>query len=616
MCGIMGYVGKNDCVGFLINGLKRLEYRGYDSSGVAAGNSSFTIVKSEGKIENIERILETKPLKGTIGIGHTRWATHGKPNSVNAHPHRTGSTVLVHNGIIENYEPLRAELIEKGYQPISETDSELFGHLVEEQLKQGLAFEEAVRTAFLQLEGSCSIVVVNDKFPDRIVAVKNGTPMVVAHSASSGGSFVASDAQAIIEHTRDVTFLENEDFVVCTKEGFSVHSLKKPLGPGSVIKRDSTVLDWALQSLDKAGYPHYMLKEIHEQPRAILDTLDNLVERETAIPRMEGLRAILQNVRKVQIVACGTAWHAGLVGKYILEQIARLPVEVDLASEYRYREPIVGPDTLFLAVTQSGETADTLAALREAKRQGAMTAAICNVRGSSIAREAGFTMFTAAGPEIGVASTKAFTTQILVLMMLGQYVAHFKHIEEQGSIDHPKLDLHFFLKLPHLIQGALDTEKKIAAIAKRCIDSPRGFFFLGRGRLYPNALEGALKMKEISYIHAEGYPAGEMKHGPIAMVDAGMTIVVLAPRDGLFDKTVSNLQEVKARGGRIVAIGNRGDDQLFKLADEFLEYDFADDFSDVLVAAIPLQLLAYHTAVLRGTDIDKPRNLAKSVTVE
>jgi len=612
MCGIVGYVGRQECSNYLLEGLRRLEYRGYDSAGIAChdGNGSgFKVVKAEGKLENIERILAAKPLAGAIGIGHTRWATHGKPNAVNAHPHRAGSTVLVHNGIIENYEDLREELTTKGYKMVSETDSELFGHLVEDYQAHELSFEEAVRTSFLRLKGACSIVVVNDKNADTIIAIRNGTPLVVAKAPKAGGCFVASDAQAIFEHTNEVTYLENEDMVVCTKEGFTIYSLHDHTSKRTPIQRQSVVLDWTPGSMDKGGYPHYMLKEIHEQPRAVLDTLDNLVNRDTGTLKSQAFEEMMKRANRIQLLACGTAWHAALVGKYIIESEARIPVEVDLASEYRYRKPIVDEKTLVIAISQSGETADTLAALREAKRLGAMTAAICNVRGSTLAREASFALFTAAGPEIGVASTKAFTTQILALMLLGQYGGA---VRGNGS---GQLDVHFFLKLPHVIQTALDQASKVEAIAKSCIES-KGFLFIARGRLFPIALEGALKMKEISYMHAEGYPAGELKHGPIAMVEPSMTIVVLAPRDELYEKTISNLQEVKARGGRIVAIGNTGDEQLARLSDHFLGYPFTHDWSDPMLASIPLQFLAYYAAVLRGTDVDKPRNLAKSVTVE
>jgi glucosamine--fructose-6-phosphate aminotransferase (isomerizing) len=612
MCGIIAYVGDRDCARFLIEGLRRLEYRGYDSAGIACDKrdgKGFQIVKAGGKLENIERELKGSPLSGNIGIGHTRWATHGKPNTVNAHPHRTGATVLVHNGIIENYENIRAELVSKGHQIISETDSELFGHLVEEIQKGGMGFEEAVRTAFLKLEGSCSIVVVSDRDPEKVIAIRNGTPLLVAHASKAGGCFIASDVQAVLEHTNTVTYLEDEDMVVCRRDGFQIFRLREP---GKRVDRKAVTLDWTLASMDKAGFPHYMLKEIHEQPRAILDTLDNLVERDTGLPRFEPMAAMIKKASKIQIVACGTAWHAALIGKYILENEARMPVEVDLASEYRYRDPVAGPDTLVLAISQSGETADTLAAIWEAKRRGAMTAAICNVRASTLTREADFTLFTAAGPEIGVASTKAFTTQVLVLMLLGQFVGRVR----DGKLDHKlPFDLHFYLRLPHLMQAALDEAGAVEAIARECINS-KGFLYIARGRLFPIALEGALKMKEISYMHAEGYPAGELKHGPIALVEPSMTMVVLAPRDSLYDKTISNLQEVKARGGRIVTIGNKGDAQLQRLSDKFLGYDFGGDWSDPLLASIPMQLLAYHVAVMKGTDVDKPRNLAKSVTVE
>ncbi|MGE4234463.1 MAG: glutamine--fructose-6-phosphate transaminase (isomerizing) [Bacteriovoracia bacterium] len=616
MCGIIGYIGKQNCSDFLLTGLKRLEYRGYDSAGIACFVSTtpktghFEIVKAGGRLTNIEAILGSKPLDGKIGIGHTRWATHGAPNTVNSHPHRAGSTVLVHNGIIENYESIREDLIASGYEMVSETDSELFGHLVEEESKKSRNFPEAVRRAFLKLQGSSSIVVVSDEFPDQVIAIRNGTPLIVAQSQKVQGCFVASDAQAILGHTNEITYLENEEMVICKEDGFKIYSVKSPIQSENIIQRDSTVLDWSADRLDMAGYPHFMLKEIYEQPRAILDTLDSLVDRETGIARFEKIGSYLAAAKKIQLVACGTAWHASLVGKYLIEKTLRIPVEVDLASEYRYRDPVCGSDTLFLAISQSGETADTLAALREAKQRGAMTAAICNVRGSTISREAGVVVHTAAGPEIGVASTKAFTTQVLVLMMLAQYAA--KQATQSESVG---LDLHFFSKLPHLVQSVLELDKEILAISKNVVTSS-GLLFIGRGRMYPIALEGALKTKEITYIHAEGYPAGELKHGPIAMVDSTMTVVVLAPRDSLYEKTISNLQEVKARGAKILAIGSKNDVQLKNNANYFVGCDFANDWSDPLIATIPLQFLAYHMAVLRGTDVDRPRNLAKSVTVE
>ncbi len=596
----------------MVDGLKRLEYRGYDSSGIAISRndqSNFEVRKAEGKIERLEIALRNSPIQGAIGLGHTRWATHGKPNTINAHPHRAGTTVLVHNGIIENFESIREELLARGASIVSETDSELFGHLVEEELKKTATFEEAVRLSFLKLEGSCSIVVVNDRFPGKIVAVRTGTPLVVSRSQKADGCFVASDAQAIVEHTDEVTYLEPRDLVVCTQSEFKIFPIDKKISPENEIKRSATKLDWKMADFDKAGFPHFMLKEIHEQPRAILDTLDLLIERDTMRARMEEIGALVQRASKIQIIACGTAWHAGLVGKYLLESVARVPVEVDLASEYRYRDPVIDEHTLVLAVSQSGETADTLAALREAKRKGAMTAAICNVRGSSMPREVAATLFTAAGPEIGVASTKAFTTQILVFMMLGQFLAHARGVKTKAP------DVHFFLQLPHQVQSALELAPLVQKISESCLQS-RGYLYIARGRLFPIALEGALKMKEISYVHAEGYPAGELKHGPIAMVESNMTVVVLAPRDELYEKTMSNLQEVKARGGRIVAVGDHDDFSLQKLSDHFIGMRFAHDWSDSILATIPMQLLAYYTAVLKGTDVDKPRNLAKSVTVE
>lgn len=616
MCGIIGYVGQKECLNYLINGLKRLEYRGYDSSGVGifqAEKKAFEVLKSEGKLDRIEALLQSqkKQPKGTIGIGHTRWATHGKPNSTNAHPHRAGATVLVHNGIIENYESIRADLLSKGAKLLSETDSELFAHMVEAQRLQGLSFEDAVQAAFLQLQGSCSIVVVNDEFPDRIVAVRNGTPLIVAHSKQAQGSFVASDAQAVLEHTREITFLENMELVICRKEGFEIYPLRKPLTAANKITRAPLKLDWEPASMEKSGFEHYMLKEIYEQPRAILDTIDSLMDRESGIPKMPLLGEMIRGAQKIQLLGCGTAWHAALVGKYLIEKVARIPVEVDLASEYRYREPIVNEHTLVLVVSQSGETADTLAALVEAKKRGAMTAAICNVRGSSIAREAGITLFTAAGPEIGVASTKAFTTQVLVFMMLAQYLAHVR-----GRPAPKFLDLAFYNRIPHQIQLVLALDAQIKKIAEVCMSKKNGFLFIGRNYLYPIALEGALKTKEITYVHAQGYPSGELKHGPIAMVDPEMTIVVLIPKDELYEKNLSNLQEVKARGGFVVAFGQKGDRQVESHAHHFIGIDFTGDWSDIFLATVPLQFLAYHSAVLRGTDVDKPRNLAKSVTVE
>ncbi len=623
MCGIIGYVGNQECASFLLTGLKRLEYRGYDSAGIACcnGSNGFKILKAEGKLENIERQLKQKPLTGKTGIGHTRWATHGKPNYINAHPHRAGSTVLVHNGISENYEELRQELTSKGYKIVSETDSELFGHLVEDQKQQGLSFLEAVRTAFLRLKGSCSVVVVNDEYPDLIVAIRNGTSLVVSTTPElsldgkatkyQDGCFVASDPQAILEHSSTVTYLENEDFAVCRKSGFEIYSVQKPIKPQNQLKRKPITLDWPLSSLDKAGFPYYMLKEIHEQPRALLDTLDNFIERDTGLPLMKEVAPLLLSTNKVQFVACGTAWHAALVGKYLLEKVARIPTEVDLASEYRHRDPMVGPDTLVIAISQSGETADTIAALREAKKHGAMTAAICNVRGSTLSREAGVTLYTAAGPEIGVASTKAFTTQILVLMMLAQYGSICKKM----PLDLDALGMKLYVKLPHLVQEVFSSEKNIEEIVKQIAKS-KGYLFVARGRLYPIALEGALKMKEITYLHAEGFAAGELKHGPIALVDSSMTVIVLAPQDELYEKTFSNLQEIKARGGKILAIGNKNDQRLQKCSDYFLGYPFCSDWSDILVATVPLQFLAYYMAIHTGTNVDQPRNLAKSVTVD
>lgn len=603
MCGIMGYVGEKECASYIIGGLKRLEYRGYDSSGIAVTNGTkFQIVKSEGKIKNIESILEKNPLPGKAGIGHTRWATHGKPNSINAHPHRVGNTVLVHNGIIENYEEIKQLLLKKGRTFVSETDSELFGHLVEDQMASGTDFLESVRLSFLKLRGSCTIVSAHDTEPRKIIAIRTGTPLVATQSKSAAGCFVASDPQALLEHSNEIIYLENEDVAICEKDRIQIYNLRSPFKNQKAIERAAVALNWNAASVEKEGFEHYMLKEIHEQPRAVLDTIDGYNDRTST----KVIQNLVNHPKIIHLVACGTAWHACLIGRSILEEATRIPVVVDLGSEYRYRNPIIDENTLVIAVSQSGETADTLAAIREAKSRGATTAAICNVRGSSLAREVDQTFYTNAGPEIGVASTKAFTTQILMFMMLGHGITQIKN---------ERLDLSSLLKIPHLIQLVLANEAKLKEIAKYYLNST-GFLFLGRGLLFPIALEGALKIKEISYVHAEGYPAGELKHGPIAMVDSNVAVIVIAPQDKLYEKNISNLHEVKARGGKIVAFGNEGDTHLEKLSDHFVGLPFHNDWSDTILATVPLQLLAYHVAVLKGTDVDKPRNLAKSVTVE
>ncbi len=613
MCGIIGYVGKKDCQDFLFQGLKRLEYRGYDSAGIAVYDSSkknFKIHKSEGKLNNLGVILEKNRLNGHTGLAHTRWATHGKPNSINAHPHRAGSTVLVHNGIIENYEELKKELKGQGAKLVSETDSELFGHLVESLMQQGNGFMEAVRLSFLRLRGSCTIVVGHDSEPATLIAIRNGTPLVAAFSDTAQGAFVASDVQALLEHTHSVTYLENEDLVLLRENEFRIYSLKEPIEKQKPVQRESTHIDWKPSAMEKEGFDHFMLKEIFEQPRAVLDTLDTFEQGELEFPDLEKL---FQGVRAIHMVACGTAWHAALVGRYILESSARIPVLVDLASEYRYRDPIVDEHTLIIAISQSGETADTLAALREAKSRGAKSLVICNVRGSTMTREADVALFTAAGPEIGVASTKAFVTQLVMMMFLGHSLEAFSSGSATGQ--NSIYNRSFFARLPHSIEKVLGLRKQIQNIAKRHVNS-RGFLFVGRGILFPIALEGALKLKEISYVHAEGYPAGELKHGPIAMVDPEMSVVVLIPKDELYEKNLSNLQEVRARGGRMIGLGAEDDEVVAGLCEEFIGLPFHGDGSDAILATLPLQLLAYEMAILKGTDVDKPRNLAKSVTVE
>jgi len=609
MCGIVGYIGNQQAVPLLLDGLKRLEYRGYDSAGVAIlCNGKIDVRRSVGKLMNLEKALDGKQLNGTIGIGHTRWATHGKPSEQNAHPHRSGPLVLVHNGIIENYVTLKARLQNEGYRFESETDTEVMAHLIARNMKTGLKLEEAVRAATQDVRGSYAIAVVCEGEPGVIVAARSGCPLVIG--MGEHGAFVASDVTAILAHTRDVVFLEDGELAVLSGQGLAVKDAEaKP------VTRAVTHIAWDAAAAEKGGYPHFMLKEIHEQPQTILDTMRGRYDYERGeadLPDIGLTPAQFAETHRVWIVACGTSWHAALVGKYLIEEMVRAPVQVDIGSEFRYRNPLIGKNDLLVAISQSGETADTLAAVREARKQGARVVSICNVVGSSLVRESDGMLYTHAGPEIGVASTKAFTAQLTALYLLALHLGRVRGVvsEQQG-----KAWLDRFVTLPTHVQHLLDREAELVSIAKR-YHTKRNFLYLGRGINYPIALEGALKLKEISYIHAEGYAAGEMKHGPIALIDKDMPVVMLAPRDRLYEKTVSNLMEVKARGAPVIALVTGGERELGKTADAVFTIPDVHPLMSPILFTVPLQLLAYHIAVLRGTDVDQPRNLAKSVTVE
>jgi glucosamine--fructose-6-phosphate aminotransferase (isomerizing) len=614
MCGIIGYIGPRPPVPIIVDGLRRLEYRGYDSAGIAVvHDGQVDVRRSAGKLARLEDVLARDPVDGKYGLGHTRWATHGRPTEENAHPHRdcTGRIVVVHNGIIENYLPLKRELEQQGHKFVTETDTEIVAHLVEREMKDdGLA--AAVRRALAQLRGLFALVLLSADDPDTLVAARNGPPIVVGLGEDE--YFVASDIPAILSHTRNVVFLDDGEMAVVTPEGVTFTDVH-----GHVREHPPTRVQWDPVMAERAGYKHFMLKEIFEQPRAVSETLVGRLSPDRGAVNLDEIgldAAALKNVDRLVILACGTSWHAGLVGKFMVEELARLPVEVDYGSEYRYRDPIVGERTLAVVITQSGETADTLAAMREAKAKGARSIAICNVVGSMATREADGTIYTHAGPEIGVASTKAFTCQLVALYLLAVHLA-----QQRGELPSAQAAEHFeaLAHLPQLVEQALKLAGQVEEIASRFY-TRRDFLYLGRGMHYPIALEGALKLKEISYIHAEGYPAGEMKHGPIALIDEQMPVVALAPHDAVFEKMLGNVQEVKARGGSVIALTTEGADDLDRLLDPardaLLRLPAAPAFAMPIVAGVPLQLLAYHIAVRRGCDVDQPRNLAKSVTVE
>ncbi|HSN05395.1 MAG TPA: glutamine--fructose-6-phosphate transaminase (isomerizing) [Nitrospira sp.] len=609
MCGIVGYVGNQEAVPILIGGLAKLEYRGYDSAGVAVlQGQKIEVRRSVGKLANLQKSLKEKDLKGTVGIGHTRWATHGKPSEQNAHPHRSKGCVLVHNGIIENYQPLKQQLEKEGYKFQSETDTEVVAHLIDKYLQKGKGLADAVRAATQDVRGSYALAVISEKEPGTLIAARSGCPLVIGRTKDA--SFVASDVMAMLAHTRDVTYLEEGDMAVVTQ-----HDAQLTDAEGHPVSRKPAKITWDASAAEKSGYPHFMLKEIHEQPQTILDTMRGRYSYETGeadLPDIGLTPKEFAAVDRIWIVACGTSWHAGLVGKYLLEEMVRTPVQVDLGSEFRYRDPLVGKNDLFVTISQSGETADTLAAAREAKGKGAKVVSIVNVVGSTLARESDGVLYTHCGPEIGVASTKAFTAQLTALYLLALHLARVRRVMTAAD---GKAWLDRLVRLPALVEGVLGREAEIVAIAKRYYKK-RNFLYLGRGINFPIALEGALKLKEISYIHAEGYAAGEMKHGPIALIDKDMPVVVLAPKDRLYEKTVSNLMEVKARRAPVIAFVAEGERELGKTADAVFTIPETHPLLSPILFTIPLQLLAYHIAVLRGADVDQPRNLAKSVTVE
>ena len=609
MCGIVGYVGTQEAVPILIAGLAKLEYRGYDSAGVAVmQDEKIEVRRSVGKLANLQKSLAEKAINGFIGIGHTRWATHGKPSEQNAHPHRSNGCVLVHNGIIENYQPLKQQLQKEGYAFQSETDTEVVAHLIDKYLQRGMKLAEAVRAAAKEVRGSYALAVICEKEPGRVIAARSGCPLVVGRTKQA--SYVASDVMAMLAHTRDVMYLEEGDVAVVTQDDVRVTD-----ADGRDVSRKTTRVTWDASAAEKSGYPHFMLKEINEQPQTILDTMRGRYSYDTGEADLAdiGLTSTeLQAVDRIWIVACGTSWHAGLVGKYLLEEMVRTPVQVDIGSEFRYRDPLVGKNDLFITISQSGETADTLAAAREAKEKGARVLSIVNVVGSTLARESDGVLYTHCGPEIGVASTKAFTAQLTALYLLALHLARVRNVMNEAD---GKAWLDRLVRVPTLVKGILGREAEIVAIAKRYYKK-RNFLFLGRGINYPIALEGSLKLKEVSYIHAEGYAAGEMKHGPIALIDRDMPVVVLAPRDRLYEKTVSNLMEVKARRAPVIALVAEGERELGRTADAVFTIPDTHPLMSPILFTIPLQLLAYHIAVLRGADVDQPRNLAKSVTVE
>jgi glucosamine--fructose-6-phosphate aminotransferase (isomerizing) len=610
MCGIVGYVGEQQCAPILVDGLRRLEYRGYDSAGLAVHDGhKIRVVRAVGKLRELEKALITAPPEGTTGIGHTRWATHGRVSETNAHPHVAGKIAVIHNGIIENHLALRARLEKGGARVVSDTDTEIIAHLIDAEVRSGKDLVAAVRASLQQVEGAYAIAVASEAEPQRLVVAKNASPLVIG--LGDGENFCGSDIPALLPYTRRMIILEDGQMAILTRDKVLVTTID-----GKAIEPEVRTIDWSPVMAEKSGYKHFMLKEIFEQPRAIEDTLRGRLDREHGDVFAEEIGIspeLAQSISRICLIACGTSHHAAMIGRYYLERLARIPTTVELASEFRARDPVIGPSDLVIAISQSGETLDTLVAAKLAKERGAKVLAIANVMGSAIPRMADGELYTRAGPEIGVASTKCFTTQLAALLMLAVYIGRRR---DTLSAQRARELVEGMARLPHLMRDVLQgTRQLVASLARRYLDA-RDVLFLGRGLNFPIALEGALKLKEISYVHAEGYAAGEMKHGPIALIDSSVPVVVLVPRDEVRDKSMSNLQEAKARGGRILAIATEGDEDAQKLSDEIVELPAAESELLPLLSVLPLQLYAYYMADLKGTDVDQPRNLAKTVTVE
>ena len=613
MCGIVGYVGEAQCTPLIVEALRKLEYRGYDSAGVAVlGGRGLTVVRAKGKLSNLEAKTKAEPPDGTVGIGHTRWATHGRPSDENAHPHSYKGVAVVHNGIIENHLALKAALQKDGHAFTSETDTEIFAHLISDEILSGADLPEAVRRSLTKIRGTYALAAVCEKDPGRIVAAKNASPLVVG--VGEGANFLASDIPALLAHTRDVIFLEEGEMAVIARSGVELRRMD-----GTVFTRAPRHIDWTPGMAEKTGHKHFMHKEIHEQPRALTDTIRGRASFEEGDAWLDEVHlnaSMARAIERVEIVACGTSYHSGLIGKFMLEQLARVHCEVDLASEFRYRDPMVSERTYAIAVSQSGETADTLAAMREAQSRGARALAICNVLGSAIPRDAQDIIYTRAGPEIGVASTKAFTTQLAAFYLLAVRLGRLRGALSQ---DEARLHLNALGMIPSWLEETLRGEEGIHSVAKELVGGQHAtVLYLGRGPQWPVALEGALKMKEISYIHAEGYAAGEMKHGPIALIEEGTPVVVLANHndESVYEKTLGNIHEAKARGAKVIAVANVGDTQVGQLADRVFYVPSAPALLAPMLTVLPLQILSYHVADMKGLDVDQPRNLAKSVTVE
>jgi glucosamine--fructose-6-phosphate aminotransferase (isomerizing) len=609
MCGIVGYVGPKQVSKLLLDGLKRLEYRGYDSAGIAViSNGAVTIRRSKGKLSVLENLVSKESLDGSVGIGHTRWATHGKPSDENAHPHKAGSIVVVHNGIVENYLELKEMLIDEGHTFTSETDTEVISHLIWRFVKEDLSFRDAVLSALRMIKGSYALGILKEDEPGTLMAARFESPLILGLGKDE--FFIASDIPAVINHTRDIVILDDGEVVEYKDGVLTVMDLA-----GVPRQKPVRHIDWSPVMAEKGGYKHFMLKEIFEQPQGIIDTMRGRISEdrgEIILPELNLDKRAIERIDKIVIVACGTSWHAGLVGKFMIEELARIPVEVELGSEFRYRNPIIGAKTLIIGITQSGETADTLAAMKEGKEKGAVVVTICNAVESSAARASAGVVYTHAGPEIGVASTKAFTTQLTSLYLIALFLA--QTLGRISSSD-MKRRLADFVMVPGHVEKVLSENDAIRALARKYMHA-KNFLYLGRGINYPIALEGALKLKEISYIHAEGYPAGEMKHGPIALIDEQMPVVIAVTRNKTYEKVLGNVEEVRARDGMVIAVATQGDEEIKKKARDVIYIPDTDPILAPIVLAIPMQLLAYHVADLKGTDVDQPRNLAKSVTVE